>query len=549
MVLSIQPFHKEREHPLSGFLIEGPSPVQWLILLQSAGFNLETTKVYPVPGTTANSSWGCFVLPEKPVIPEFLCTPCQFAHSKIHLPFHATIYPTLTNKELSTIFSSNAYLFHPRSGLIELESPINWKEEIDLPELLQITFTIPAKTIFKPGKLKSILIEESNEAHILQQLENSFPNYESLEVKPLGIFERVKLYLLRFFLKGSFSQSINPKWSDQLKLQLNQLEDRNNKGINKLIDLLKKDPLNGLKYAIPIKEQATSRGSAIPGEFKLAKIWSSLSLNQPTTPTGSAFVSVSGTLDTQLYRSYIETAKNLQEQGHHDKAAFIYLKLLNQPLNAANTLYAGNFFKEAAVLFEKNGYHQKAAESFEQATMLRQALHHYIKCNMMEKAGDLYTVLEEPNAAAECYKKHINGLLASKNRIKAASIYRTKLNEEQQASAILLEGWQINEDPVSCLLQFLHYFEAPAERLHKLTELFESLEPNKAANFVKVLLQEQKRNATYKEEIRLLLFQLISKMANSDPAFVEHLRLVNKNDQRLLRDITSYIYSRNSNNS
>src|SRR5262245_28647898 len=125
--------------------------------------------------------------------------------------------------------------------------------------------------------------------------DNVFPKQEELKDKPLSVWEKAKLFMYRQVFKtdkpGKPSTTDSPlkaalkkiyKDEDRWKsMQQNyeNLEERNKKHLDKLLDLLKKNPDEALKYAIPLDEQNTTRGGLNPrGGFEFAQRWLNFSL-------------------------------------------------------------------------------------------------------------------------------------------------------------------------------------------------------------------------------------------------------------------------------
>ena len=131
------------------------------------------------------------------------------------------------------------------------------------------------------------------------------------------------------------------------------------------MDLMKNNPEEALKYAIPLDNDNTSRGGDI-GEMGWGRRWGNFSL---FGNSGIGSGSGGGSLDVgdhfqQLERQYYDTARQLIGEKKYKKAAFIYMKLLRNYHLAASTMEQGKHYEEAATIYLKyNNNKEKAAES------------------------------------------------------------------------------------------------------------------------------------------------------------------------------------------
>lgn len=162
---------------------------------------------------------------------------------------------------------------------------------------------------------------------VLERLEeNLFPKWKTLDNKPLTLPEQTKL-LYRGLLgkpgtgkpsllltgldkiRGAITNKTD-NWTETLQTNRDDLESRNQAQLEKLLDLLKNNPAEAIKYAIPLDEGGTARGSETVG-FTFSLRWSNFSLFGGTGNSGRDTVG-SSVLPDDGYQRVIDdfTARN-----------------------------------------------------------------------------------------------------------------------------------------------------------------------------------------------------------------------------------------------
>ena len=111
---------------------------------------------------------------------------------------------------------------------------------------------------------------------------------------------------------------------------------------------------------------------------------------------GGGGVLLEESLFDRLRRKYEALANEYKEQGEFKKASNIYLKLLQNPYQAATVLEEGKLYNEAAVLyFAKLSNKAKAAECYENGKNYKKAIELQKELNNREKIGDLYMMIND----------------------------------------------------------------------------------------------------------------------------------------------------------
>lgn len=485
MELSLKP-SQHNHFPLNGILVKGASVKRWLLELQRMELNLNHVSVYPLPGLTANSVWGCLIVPQS-VISQLNLEQneiCQQVSSNFFIANKSELFPVMTVTELEKLFAQSVWLMHPEIGLVELKETLDVSKLITLPHEALLRVIQPESAPFIPKEIKSFQVAPVDVEKSLEKLEEQFfPKREKMEDQPLSFFEKVKMqfYKLQFRKKeggnklgtrsnssdsaqrtgevngfGKFMQSLmkpfNGKkkgnYSDRIHENLEDLEKRNQKQLDKLLDMLRNNPDEALKYAIPLDETGSSRGQS-NGRLELSKNWSVFSIfadRQLSNTRSGGSVDI-GDYYGSLKEQYRQTAAELIKQKNYEKAAFVYMKLLKDDRSAAETLAKGELYQDAASIYLKLlNDKPKAAECFVQGNLIANAIDLYKELKDHEKVGDMYTILHRKKEADVYYEQVAANHKEMNQYIKASLIYKNKMNLNSSAQETLMKGWRADHD-------------------------------------------------------------------------------------------------------
>lgn len=326
------------------------------------------------------------------------------------------------------------------------------------------------------------------------------------------------------------------KWIDKMKEDFEDLEARNQKEIEKLLDLLKKNPSEALKYAIPLDESGVMRGKE-QRSFNLSKVWNDFSLNNVSINSGSGVVTI-GDHGTLLRNQYYATAQELMQQKDFQKAAFVYLKLLKDNHSAASALEQGEHYLEAASIYLKHCQNKsKAAECYEKGNSFVEAIDLYKQLNSHEKVGDLYSKLGKKEEARIFYDKVIQEYKTESKYVKAANVYLEKLNELDTFKTLLLEGWHTNKDSFSCLKTYIESIPESKDRISEIQQLYsEGLSDQKSTLFLQLVKQQFMQKSEHKDELKEIAYEIIAQQLPTNPSIVGELKDFNKADKELAKD-------------
>ena len=569
MELRLTSYHKDT-NPVCGFFIQSPNLTEWLEVLE--GFKLDPLKIelYALPANTANQIWGCLVLAAASFLPKELGK-YQSAHimgERLIIPEKSIVVPELVSSDFEQLFKEDRYVLHTDFGLFKLSEPIalsNYLEE----EVFRIIDSI------KPKKYQSISPEinafsiEATPKEQLQQEIESIHKREKIKDEPLSIGEKFRLKLYEKFLvtkegkEGKVDLTLNGAALEELAKKLNltgpnrddlilqdykNLQDRNKREVDKLLDLLKTDPEEALRFAIPLAEHGYTRGG-IEAEFKMQDRGSDFSLFGGLFKTGSTSggsVNLGEEYD-RLRNQYMESAAKLKENGNYEKAAFMYLKLLKNYRAAADTLREGKHYEKAAlVYFEYVKNEQLAAACYEEGKIYEKAIELYKKLDQLEKVGDLYQLLGDRVSSIIAYKAQIDKDIESNKYVKASNISRDKMLKHHYAQEILMMGWSNSREQYNCLRNYLDNIEDAKEvwaQIEKINR--ESVNSKNDTIFLKVLKEEYANKDENEKKIKDLAYVLISDLLAQERISSHELLSFNEEDARLRADTMRYELRKN----
>jgi len=577
MELRLNPHHKN-SFPIGGILIKHASVRHWIKEIQRMNLVLEDIQIYPIPDTTANSIWGCLVTCSKIDTHTLgMNELCQMVSAKLFIPEKTILYPSVTDKEIESKFNTATYIIHPDFGMVELTDPLDLGLCIDLPARDAVAITVPEPGVFIPGSINSFQVKSLSAEEVLKNLEeNVFPKKEKLKEEPLNIFEKLKLGFYKLiFSKGgdspgarntvpmnqevsapsdglfskieSWLQSLsNNRWSKKIQEDFEDLEKRNQKQIDKLMDLFKNNLEEALKYAIPLDEGGTSRGGN-QSKLDLTKRWLNLSWLQHSQQSGNGTVDL-GNHYYDLQRQYYATAQELLDKKDYQKAAFVYLKLLKNYHSAAQALESGKYYQEAATIYMKHaGNKMKAAECYENGKMTHEAISLYRELNENEKVGDLYVSINKNDDANLYYEKVVDDYKLRNQYVKASLIYKNKIKNPSGAQSLLLDGWRNNRDASNCLNNYFSNIPDTKILNNEIHAVYQNeVTAQNSEVFLTVIQHEYKKGNELEEPIRDLAYEIIAKNIESNPSFASLLKGFNKADTLLLKDTMRYKQSRKS---
>ncbi len=544
--------------PPVGFLLTGETVLGWLQTLDSLGIALHQVAVHPLPGRAANTVWGCLVVaPALALDQHWRYTRCYVLENRLFMPEHAVLWPPVSPQEFRAHFRVPS-LFHPEIGLVELPDKLDWSALLSPPPTDIPFSTAPESGVTSPLVVKSFQVQELPPENVLAELEEAlFPNQKRYSDQPLNALEKVKLFFLRL-LMGTAANTPTPTdgwWNrlrrqlqqlgkkllgkkgeaalDRLKSNLDELEARNQKEADKLIDLFQKDLDQALKLAIPLEDKPPARGNTQPGAWRLGQTGGS-------GAGGTVYMSESKF--NELARQYRTTAAQLQQNGEYEKAAYVYLKLLKDYSQGAKSLqYAGKYQEAASIYLDQLDDKSAAAECYETGHYTDRAIALYQEMERHEKAGDLLLSINKYPEAMEHYQLEVDRHESRKNFMEAGLISYHKMNAHERGQNLLMKSWEARVKPVQSMRHYLHHqedYEARAQTLQTLHQ--RGLAPSHQRHFMEVLKEEYRENTEQQETLREVAYEQIAQQAQENPEWVSEVVHFHKDDDTLKKDTLRY---------
>jgi len=548
MQLTVRPYHKNL-YPRGGLLVRGNSVTGWLQQVQDMGLSLEEMDVYPIAGASANTIWGCLLVPPpgegKWPADIGMNVYCQCMQEILFLPENSQLYPQLSVEELDKILKGKLHLFHPETGWVELPAPIVWKDLLAPPAGVDRLVVSPESSVFIPSHANAFYKQSIPYEDVLANMEEEFFHGIKPDTRPLSVWEKIKLRFLRVFRSGK-------KQPPSLK----ELEERNNREIHKLLDLFKKDPKEALQYAVPINNDGVSRGVSIPSAYRFSKFWENLPLlgnwlgaignsvsgsGYSSSGSGGSVILGKRYID-QLNQEYRNAAYTLMKNREYRQAAFVYLKLLKDYASGADALEKGGFYAEAASVYLKYVNNKlRAAECFEKGKLPLEAIELYKEMQRDEKVGDLYLSIGKRKEARPYFEKVIGQYVNNHQYIKAAAIHRDRLDEPAEAQALLLQGWRCGSDAVNCLTWYFALVPDARGLEQEIQTLYHrDTDEKNREKYLQVLKHQFDRYETIQDTVRDIAYEIVAARIEEDPFIASELQAFNKKDKRLLKDILLY---------
>lgn len=571
MELELKPVRKNG-YSVCGFFIKGVSPKGWLTELNRLNVPLNTIHIHALPDTRANSVWGCYVefnshqIPKDIGINEYAT--CLF--ERLVVPQGSEVFPQVLPGELEALFKGQPAVMHPHFGCFELDEPLDLTSLVALPDAKSPRITIPEDPVFIPRQIKSFQVASLSPEEALEKMsKDHFPEKEQHREKPLNSFEKLRLKIYRGLFssnetgqqKGEDSKGglfdgagkvVNEvgRWLDRFlpidkaveKMQqdFENLEERNKKEVDKLLNMLKDDPLEALKYAIPLSEYDTSRGSQ-EGGYQFGQRWSDWSLGQTSSSAGGRTVNL-GDHYFMLRKQYLDTAQQLIKKGEYQKAAFVYIKLLQDYHTAAKVLEDGKLYAEAASVYLQHIENkEKAAECYVKAQMIDKAIELYEELDEWEKAGDLHMEINQKKEAFVLYRKSAKNHLDKLSYVKAAKVYKEKMDDRATCQDYLLEGWRKNFNAQQCLDFYFSNIEDEKVLKQSVEQVYEKeVDEGNRVLFLNVLVRKYKMAGGASATMKDIGYQIVSQEVEKKPHLISELIAFNTDDKEFKKDTLRY---------
>jgi tetratricopeptide (TPR) repeat protein len=562
----------KNQGPVRAAFLRGGDPVRWLSVLEQWRVPSNRLECYVVPVSRASiDAGGLFVIwdPATNVELSELAAPYVQLADGLFIPAFSSLFPSTTRRELDQLTVYDRQLMHPVLGFIGFNTSdrINLSSLLELPAPENIQWDMGRKGITDLVKLSSIQLDLPPGVDVIKDLGNDIDR-QSLKDIPLSpktgegsgvgdqLIQKAMDWArnLRDKNKGSENQgqglgALAGRFGGWMTEQLEALERRRQEEIDRLMNLLDRDPEEALRYSIPLDGKYRGRGQAPPSSRLNRRSWIDFALGG----LGGGLAVDSWDLGDRYYelrKKYREMASRLMQEGKFRKAAYVYAHLLSDYHAAANALEQGKFYREAAAVYKDHlNNPSKAAECLENGGLLLEAIEIYIELKRNLKVGDLFVKLDRWEQAQEFYEKVIQEKLKEFDYLTASALCAKKMNDRSRAQRILLEGWKKNYAGEACLKR---YFEGVAsEDVNELPAQIQEVHQHhtkygqsEALINVLIFVVGKYRKEEVVHTSRELAFQLIAQEYSdrSKDAILNRLPLFWKNDRLIRSDVSRFIH-------
>jgi hypothetical protein len=234
-----------------------------------------------------------------------------------------------------------------------------------------------------------------------------------------------------------------------------------------------------LRRALPMGSEP-GRGSTIAGNANLPFHNLRYSLGSLLGKQAASIWFGGGDVQMELAREYRRAAEQATRAGDYRRAAFIYGKLLSDFRSAADVLFRGSLFHDAAILYlEKTGDELMAAKAFAAAGEIERALELYRRKGEHLLAGDLLRRNGEEEAALAEYTVAADRMVFQRqDYLAAGNLMLEHVGRTDLARAYYLAGWALRRTSksVSCgrRLAWLYATRGELDELRSLVSEMEA---------------------------------------------------------------------------
>ncbi|PWV51443.1 hypothetical protein [Chitinophaga sp. S165] len=524
-------------HRTNAAFLRGNSPEQWFREMSDWQISLKGLTCFLLPEHKSSITPGGLLVIFHDQLPANgkINHPYTAINGNLYIPVNATLTSELSVAEMKELLIWDLQVFHPAIGFVGF----NEDDKLQLSRFLSAGQAIkknwdhahpgmPPLALLQsisvdmpPGTDLAGLLNNGETIRPLSELPGKKPR-TSMLFRMLDLFVKLLLLVILGFVSilsliwphrfvktisaedtgfGASTANGKPvaigkegfitrlrKW---LERKIKDLDERRQSELDRLLKMFDKDGDEALKYAIPIGGSATPGRGAAPQsdslrrqdtDFNLRKLYS----NGPV----STWVA-SDDFSMQLVQKYELMAQKALDQGDYRKTAYIYAHLLGNLHKAATVLEEGQFYHEAAALYRNNlNLPIRAAECFEKAGLLLDAISIYKELDRFEKTGDLYRQLSQDTAAEQYFRLAVHEAGLQNNHLEAARILQYKCGRTEEAVDVLLKGWHHDNKAVTCLTQYFQLSRVLDENSipDKIRRIYEQETPeNKKDGLIEVL--------------------------------------------------------------
>ena len=459
---------RRSERPLGqavAWFFPGDNVVEWLDEIATWDASFDRVRFYLCPvGIRDDRVGGILAIPpEGTRIPRAgRALPYRAASKNVYVPLEAELWPPVDPEELAVVGRFSVVVVHPAFGVTgcdEHDGRHAW-ELLYAPPLVPENWTLARHGHVPPPPLRGIqLTQIISLAEIFGPESEDIGSLPAEELPPLpgeasdslpvrlmhGAQEMIVSALLGLTAlvprsptaPRTFVNALEEWARRQMSGDLDQARQRE---LHRLLEMLQKNPEEGLRHAIPLAALA-NRGVAPPGS-RLGQRPLDFALSRLGGGRAADVWNIPDEIRSSLAQRYRAMAMRELKLGRHRRAACIYAELLGDLSAAADALRQGHHFQEAAVLYRERLRNPIAAAGcLAEAGLLIEAIELYEQHHRWLDAADLYARLGDSAAAAAAVRKEVRVKLDAGDAVVAAQLLERRLSEVDEALEILAEAW------------------------------------------------------------------------------------------------------------
>ena len=547
---------------------------EWLEEISRWDCRHEAVKVLPLPTSATDRTPNAALLAAPtPIVATPRSVAYQCLANRLYIPLDGQLWPPVTEGELSELLQRRVYVWDPTWGLAAFEpepwlspsqlithpgfQPTGWRPAPDTVVLAPRIFSMAA--MLPPDADEAV---QAGQEDIGQDVDKAGQLPRSDDESAPGAMGAASTKgkqiaanaakMAASMLPGSWADRLG-YWADQRQQEVDRtLTADQNREVERLMKMMEDNPDEGLKYAPPLANDIAHRGEA-PAGGALGPRDTNFNLGRLSSSGPAQSWSVSNANYHRLRAQYREAANRELALRRFRRAAYIFAELLGEYRAAAGALMSGGHYRDAAALYtQKLNSKREAATCLEQGGLLSEAIELLIETEQFEKAGDLYTKLDQPEAAREQYLaavKHLN-TDSETTPLTIAKLQLNKLKDREGALATLSDAWP---DGAGAKQSILMWFRLASDDLgHLRGDVLQQIErvadvgPEHALLAAEVLSEralerDELTDRNYQALQRVIASNLLEQNPALRPRMLRLLEAATPGDRLLRRDTRSYL--------
>ncbi len=461
------------DEQVAALFLSGDEPSAWLAEIctwelgsAEAGLNLY---VVPRSDTDRRTAGVLVVWPGDAPAPSSARTQAyRVLLGRFYLPVTARLTPPVSDEELTRLCRpEDTFVFHPGAGLCAFRPG----DALALADLLSapiistqnwagaqagLTFNARLRSVRleMPADLGSLFGEAAREIGIDPARSEDLPAVpgEAATGPTADANRKLQEWLASFALgftkllphTGSAPTWVNrlENWANGQLARINtDLTESRHRELRRLLHLLEQDPNEGLRHALPLAGSDRRRGVA-PPTGRLGRRDPNFRLGALAGGKAADAWDVPPDLQTRLRERYRQLANEEARLGRHRRAAYIHAELLGDLSSAAACLKQGEHYHEAAVLYRDHlARPLEAADCLAAGGEYAEAAKLYEQQKRFLPLAAMHHAMGDEVSAAAAYRREVDRLVATDDRLAAAELLETKLEAADEALGVLRGGW------------------------------------------------------------------------------------------------------------